>query len=281
MFKQLRTSEQEVDTGTVKWMIGAIAFALPTILIVAWGIGALHKFPTSISECYVLSEQEWTRDIFVGLMFALAALLLAYNGGDDTDLLLSKLACLGAVVLATNRCECDGQYLDNIPRSAIPHAHAIGTALVVGVLLYFCVVFYRRAKEKLQVAKDAGQAAQATYIKRRMGMYVAAGALQALAAIPYLMHSFADEADKPTDIGVFVAEAMTLYAFAICWYTSARTNRWLEHASKRKAVFRPKPAQAVAVGTENAQNQPTSDAGQPVLAAPVITGAAPAVDLSS
>jgi hypothetical protein len=268
MFKQLRTSEQEVDTGTVKWMIGAIAFALPTILIVAWGMGALHKFPTSISECYVLSEQEWTRDFFVGLMFALAALLLAYNGGDDTDLLVSKLACLGAVVLATNRCECDGQYIEHIPRSSIPHAHAIGTALVVGVLLYFCVVFYRRAKGKLQVAKDNGQIAQATYIKRRMGMYVAAGVLQALAAIPYLMHSFADEVSKPKEIGVFVAEAMTLYAFAICWYTSARTNRWLEHASKRKAIFRPKSAQVVVAGVENEQHHAVSMPNRPEPVAP-------------
>lgn len=269
MSKQLRTSEQEVDTGTVKWMIGAIAFALPTILIVAWGIGALHKLPTSISECYVLSEQEWTRDIFVGLMFALAALLLAYNGGDDIDLLVSKLACLGAIVLATNRCDCDGQYLDHVKMSPIPHAHAVGTAFVVGVLLYFCVVFFRRAKEKLQMANDNGKTAQATYIKRRMSLYVAAGGLQTLAAVPYLMHDLADKAAKHQNVGVFVAEAMTLYAFAICWYTSARTNRWLEHASERKAIFRPKPAKVMVAEFENTHDQPASEANQPVPAAPV------------
>lgn len=231
-----RPTEKEVDTHTVRWLIGAIAFSLPTLLIVAWQVGWLPGLPTSISQSYILVEQ-WPRNIFVGAMFGLATLLLAYNGGDAWDFIASKIACVGAIVLATNRCVCDDLYVDRLPMPTPASLHAMGTGAVIVVLLYFCVVFFRRARAKLRAAIAAGQAAQARFIQRRMGVYGLAFLLQTGAAIPYLLHRFADQPARHH--GVFWAEAMTLYAFALCWYTSARTNALLEHGAQRKRLFRP------------------------------------------
>lgn len=231
-----RSTEQEVDTHTVRWMIGAIAFALPTVLIVAWLAHALPELPTSISESYILADQ-WPRDVFVGAMFALASLLLSYNGGDNWDFAASKVACLGAVILATHRCECDGLFTDRLPLPYPASTHAIGTLAVIVVLLYFCVIFFRRARAKLRTAIANGQVEEAKFIQRRMSAYAAAFLLQAGAVVPFLMHRYAE--DPQLNHGVFWAEAMTLYAFALCWYTSARTNALLEHKSLRKKLFRP------------------------------------------
>lgn len=231
-----RPTEKEVDTHTVRWLIGAIAFALPTILIVAWLGNLLTDLPTSISESYIL-EKQWPRDVFVGSMFALASLLLAYNGGDNWDFVASKVACVGALILSTHRCKCDDLYLERLPMPSVASSHALGTAAVIVVLLYFCVVFFRRARAKLKHAIATGQTADAKFIQRRMKAYGAAFLLQAAAVVPYLIHEFSDTPVK--NHFVFFAEAMTLYAFALCWYTSARTNALLEHRTQRKKLFRP------------------------------------------
>lgn len=232
----LRPTEKEVDTHTVRWMIGAIAFALPTLLILAWLAHALPELPTSISESYILVDQ-WPRDVFVGAMFALASLLLAYNGGDNFDFAASKVACVGAVVLATHRCVCDGLFTDRLPLPDPASTHAIGTFAVIVVLLYFCVVFFRRAQKKLRDAVAKGHTEEAKFIRRRMTAYGAAFFLQAIAVVPFLMHRYAEH--PQVDHGIFWAEAMTLYAFALCWYTSARTNALLVHKDQRKRLFRP------------------------------------------
>lgn len=70
-----------------------------------------------------------------------------------------------------------------------------------------------------------------------MGAYAAAFLLQSGAIVPFMMHRYAEHPELHH--GIFWAETMTLYAFAVCWYTSARTNALLEHKSLRRKLFRP------------------------------------------
>src|SRR5689334_6937161 len=57
---------------TLRLIVGALAFAFPSMVIALAG-----KITTSISASYY---EEQTRDLFVGFMFVIGALLVSYKG---------------------------------------------------------------------------------------------------------------------------------------------------------------------------------------------------------
>src|SRR5215510_15469526 len=60
------------DPRTLRLIIGALAFAFPLTVIARTG-----KITTSISASYY---EEANRDVFVGFLFIIGALLIAYKG---------------------------------------------------------------------------------------------------------------------------------------------------------------------------------------------------------
>ena len=77
----------EIDHHTIKLIVGLIAVSLATLTSIFAG-GTI----ASISASYHVGG--WSRDIFVGFLFAIAAFLLAYNGNSRPEMLLSKLAAI-------------------------------------------------------------------------------------------------------------------------------------------------------------------------------------------
>lgn len=78
-----KPKREEINSHTIKFIIGAIAILLATI--VSW----LNDPPlTSISQSYTTGGL--SRNIFVGFLFAIAAFLFAYNGKSTYEMLLSK-----------------------------------------------------------------------------------------------------------------------------------------------------------------------------------------------
>ena len=136
---QLTPSRQEIDHRTIKLIIGVIAISLGSITSYFARQDA-GVFITSISESYHVGR--WAQSFFVGFLFAIAALLLAYNGLTLREMVLSKLACLAAVGVALFPCQCG-----RLP-SASGYVHAAAATIMFVILAGFCHIFYRRARSK-------------------------------------------------------------------------------------------------------------------------------------
>ena len=74
----------EIDHHTIKLIIGGIAISLALLTSV------FSETPLqSISASY--HEDGWSRNIFVGFLFAISAFLFAYNGVSTREKVLSKM----------------------------------------------------------------------------------------------------------------------------------------------------------------------------------------------
>src|SRR5215510_12046051 len=105
-----KPGRQEIDHRTIKLIVGVVALSLATLtdLFAKTSI-------TSISASYY--EGGWSQSIFIGFLFAIAALMLAYNGQSRTEMLLSKVACVTALGVAMFPCGCGGY------PPLVPHVH--------------------------------------------------------------------------------------------------------------------------------------------------------------
>lgn len=143
----------EINEHTMKLIVGLIALLLA---------GLTNYFSDeplqSISASYHAGG--WSRDIFVGCLFAIAAFLLSYNGkpplpGQEAlkpiDQLLisqpfqksiSKIAAFAAIGVAMFPCKCGNH------EEILPMVHGVSAFLMFAILSIFCFVFYKRAKFK-------------------------------------------------------------------------------------------------------------------------------------
>ena len=128
-------SRQEIDHRTIKLIIGIIAISLGFITSIL-----SHDTITSISASYW--QDGSARNIFVGFLFIISALMLAYNGERKNEMLLSKGAAIAALGVALFQCSCDGH------TETIPHIHYVSAGVMFIILDYFCYIFYDRAKSK-------------------------------------------------------------------------------------------------------------------------------------
>ncbi|MAG94015.1 MAG: hypothetical protein CMJ48_09725 [Planctomycetaceae bacterium] len=128
-------SRFEIDHRTIKLLVGVIAISLANLT------SFFAEAPLqSISASYC--EDGWSRDIFVGFLFAISAFLLAYNGKAKHEMVLSKVAALAAMGVAMFPSKCVGH------EESIPYVHGISAAIMFVILAIFCYVFFRRAWDK-------------------------------------------------------------------------------------------------------------------------------------
>ena len=125
----------EIDHHTMKLIVGLVAISLATLT------SFFADTPIqSISASYY--EEGWSRNIFVGFLFAISAFLLAYNGRSSTEMVLSKVAAVAAMGVAMFPCKC-GDHLE-----IISHVHGISAGVMFAILAVFCYKFYQRAMGK-------------------------------------------------------------------------------------------------------------------------------------
>ena len=128
-------TKPEIDHRTLKLLVGVIALSLPSLTSFL-----AHPKIASISESY--HRGGWAQSIFVGFLFAIAAFLLAYNGLSRSEMVLSKVAAVGALGVALFPCFC------GCHAETIPYVHFASAAVMFLILAYFCYVFYGRARGK-------------------------------------------------------------------------------------------------------------------------------------
>jgi hypothetical protein len=219
----------EIDEYTIKFLIGWIAFLLPWVeMAVTWLTG---QSLASISASYTFDP--WPRNIFVGCLFAMAAFLLAYNGDSEPQLWLAKTGSLAAFCLALFPCECgDGKY------EIVPHVHLIATIVMFGVLIAFCIIFYRRAQEKFKEDKSHFEA------RRRRNIYVLCGFGMGVSTLLLLTAAACNLKGWPVTAVcpparplVLWGETIGLVFFGIAWLTASKVFRPLARKEERNDVF--------------------------------------------
>jgi hypothetical protein len=208
-------THREIDHRTIKLLVGAIAISIGPLTC------TLAKTRiTSISASYY--EAGWAQSIFIGFLFAVAALLLAYNGYSTTEMILSKVAAGAGLGVALFPCGCDTH------TESIPYVHEIFATAMFLILAYFCYGFFRRARDK-----QGGPA------KARTGIYAVCGLAIILAILVLTFNGLADNAvQKHFSRVIFYGEFVALVAFGVSWLTASRVIPVITSKEERFSPFR-------------------------------------------
>lgn len=211
---------QQIDHRVIKLLVGIIAIAMPFVLdlSVGWTL-------RSISLSYHLN----TRDLFVGLLFAVAALFLSFSGEDDRERILTVIASLLAATVALAPCECD---LGKKPFSDLHFPAAGGLFAILG---YFCWRFRDTARGKVINYPEASN--RALVYSLCLAVMVACGILGALYACLHLAFpTHGETLDATFPYLVFWLEAPSLVAFGVSWLAASRTLPWITNEQERFSV---------------------------------------------
>jgi len=199
MFKVSSPKRAEIDEHTAKLIVGLIAISLASLA------SYFSKDPLqSISASYHAGG--WSRDIFVGFMFAIFAFLVSYNGKSKPEKVLSKIAAVAALGVAVFPCKCESN------ADVIPYLHGIFAAIMFMILASFCYIFFQRAW-----SKGFMQAKIRAYIYTICGITIAASIL-----LPALDNFSGGAITVRIDRLTFYGETAGLMAFGIAWLTASR-----------------------------------------------------------
>ena len=211
----------EIDHRTMKLIVGIVALSLATLTSLFAG----EKI-ASISASYY--EGGWSQTIFIGFLFAIASFLLAYNGADRLEMVLSKIASVAALGIALFPCECSGH------PALVPYLHGLSTAVMFLILAFFCYRFYLRAQAKGH-----------TRAKARSWIYAACGIAMVLAIAVLAIDQFSSGAiSAHVPRLVFYGEATGLIAFGISWLTASHALPLITEPGERYTPLTPSPPTA-------------------------------------
>ena len=202
----------EIDFRTMKLMVALIALSLSGATLF-FAEGPL----ISISHAYCSGGT--SRDIFVGFLFAIAAIMTAHNGANRREKIASKIAGVSAVGIALVPTACD--------TGAESPWHFAFAALMFAILAWFCWSFYQRTRIK----------PHQTQAQRRRVVYALCGigilASMALIAVNGLFDLW-PEANLS-----FYCEAAGLALFGVSWLIASHFLPYFEHPSERMKLTAP------------------------------------------
>jgi hypothetical protein len=207
-------AKPEIDHRTIKLIVGVVALSLAPLTDVLSGGGL-----ASISAAYYAGG--WAQEILIGFLFAIAAFLLAYNGRERLEMIMSKVASFSALGIALFPCECTRP-------GTVSVVHALAAAVMFLVLAWFCYTFYRRARGK---GRGRPRARSTIYAICGIAMLISIVALSAnLALQGSLAGRFPDF--------VFWGEATALVAFGFSWLTASHTLPLINEPAERYSPLR-------------------------------------------
>lgn len=225
------------DYRQIRMMIGLIAFFLPWVVVLI-----AFKVPPSISASY----HTLARDVFVGLLFVIGALLLAYKGHNRQEEWVSTIGGVAAWVAALFPTKCDAA---NFPQACnvepVPSMcgacgvglnsdiHYLAAFILFSTVVYFCLFAFRRSVvSKLDGSPNPAFTQAMRYAIKgedrkpsrqgrkvlRLRLYLMCGV--SIAAI-MLVSIFVSDALKTSYI-TFWAEAVALGLFGLAWMTASK-----------------------------------------------------------
>lgn len=209
----LKLSRIEIDHHTMKLIVGVIAISLASLT------SFFSQTPLeSISASY--HEDGWSRDIFVGFLFAMSAFLFAYNGRSAFEMVLTKIAAFASIGVAIFPCSCGGH------QEIIPYVHYVSAAVMFLILMAFCYSFFKRAR-----GKGHAQAIFRAYIYAICGLIIAASI--AVLALDFVLDgAISSRVSRIT----FYCEAAALIAFGVAWLTASRILPLITNKKERLSL---------------------------------------------
>lgn len=216
----------DIDHHTLRFLVGLMAFGLPTLtLFLHWYLTG--EWLTSISQSY--HEDAWSRNIFVGFLFAISAFLMSYNGDPDYPIQkwLSKCASIAALGIAMFPCSCNKSNAE-----ITPNIHYFSAAVMFMVLAMFCYYFFKSAKSK---PTQESKYRVTIYLACLLAILLSVFLLILDAALTRFWPQFSiREIFKGL---VFWGETVSLYAFAIAWLTASLSIPLITNKSEKVKLF--------------------------------------------
>ena len=202
------------DYKALRLTVGLVAFAIPFL------VSVVSKTElASISASYHTEA----RDYFVGLLFVVGALMLAYNGHTTREALASKVAAVSAFVVAlfpTASKSCI-----STPTSTI---HAIGAIVLFLVLAYFCFGPFRENTKGRGGKKGV-----------RAKLYFMCGSIMVICMLVGLVGALVLECSTTSASNlIFWAEAVALGAFGVAWIVAGKIVPLIVDRDEALRLFR-------------------------------------------
>ena len=214
-----KTENPVFDYRLLRFVIGVIAFALPIIVLIAAGDTKL----TSISASYYTDA----RNYFVGLLFVVAAFLLAYNGHLLNEGLASKIASAAAVGVALFPTLCGkeaslNKYIECATQNTAT-MHYVSAATMFGVLAYFCLGPFR----------DKTKTRGPMFARRRKIYWLCGWSIILSFVIGIVANWLFKDTMSEENAILLYAETAALWAFGIAWIVSGKTFSFIADEDER------------------------------------------------
>jgi L-asparagine transporter-like permease len=191
---------------TLRRIIGILGIALPFIMVSGTFLfGGYNEIQGSISSYYYTNM----RDVFVGIICAIALFLFSYRGYNLIDNIAGDLGCLFALTLAFFPTRPD--IFQPGYKDVTAYIHLISAALFFCVLIFFSLVLFPRRDKNQPFTK---QKKQRNKVFRVCG-YTILGCMVLIFLYFVLQENFYPGLIK-YDI-VFWLETVALFAFGISW----------------------------------------------------------------
>lgn len=198
-----RSDSAVFDYRLLRLVMGLIAFLLPLIVDMR-----SSEALTSISASYHTEA----RDLFVGLLFVVGALLMAYRGHTARENRGANLAAIAAVLVALFPVPDTGEPVD-----WTAWVHYGSAVALFGVLAWFCFVPFQKN------TKGCGGMRE-----RRSRIYRASGWTMVAAMAGLGLAGLVLDPDTSASYGlIYWAEFIALWAFGVAWITAGKVLPFL------------------------------------------------------
>lgn len=232
------------DYRTLRLLVAIVAMGLP-----------LAVFLVSVTITSSISASYYTnaRDVFVGALFVIGALFLAYQGHKEYVLekWVSRAGAIAAFFAATFPTSCD-QCVSDV-KSTI---HYVAAFILFSSVVYFCLfAFTGQAKAKIRkeenekielLGKEGKDAEDRLYTlealqmmqRRRIRFYMTCGLVIAGIMLGALIASFSLSGPVRQAWPItFIAEAVALELFGFAWLTASKALPFTAHETERLPIF--------------------------------------------
>ena len=202
------------DYKALRLMLGIIALALPFL------VTAIAKMPLpSISASYFTEA----RDTFVGLLFVIGGLMLAYNGHTTREAIAAKIAAICALLIAlfpTAKACGDPSQTATI--------HTAAAVVLFSILAWFCFVPFRKNTKGKGGKKG-----------KRAKLYFACGSVIVASMAVGLVGKLVLPCEKAASLDlIFWVEAISLGAFGVAWIVAGKVIPLLVNDEDALKLFR-------------------------------------------